>query len=103
MKDHYELNREKASEAVVFLVADFDRSWERNRIRCGPVAWFPKGYSLDTDTMRNIAETILTACHNSGIRIPCESFDGQWHSLAVRSADNKPLTLYQLQRDMESC
>ena len=38
IKEHYELNREKASEAVVFLVADLDRSWERNTIRCGPVA-----------------------------------------------------------------
>ena len=50
--------------------------------------------------MRIIAETIHTACHNGGIHSPCESFDGQWHSLAVRSADNKPLTLYQLQRDL---
>ena len=100
LKDHYELNREKASEAVVFLVADLDRSWERNTIRCGPIAWFPKGYSLDSDTMRHISETIHTTCHNGGIHIPCESFDGQWHLLAVRSADNKPLTLYQLHRDL---
>ena len=100
LEEQYELNREKASEAVVFLVADLDRSWERNTIRCGPVAWFPKGYSLDAGTMRIIAETIHTTCHNGGIHIPCESFDGQWHLLAVRSADNKPLTLYQLQKDL---
>lgn len=38
MKDHYELNCEKVSEAVVFRAADLDRRWERNTIRCGLVS-----------------------------------------------------------------
>ncbi|XP_052820581.1 uncharacterized protein LOC128246428 [Mya arenaria] len=99
-KSLYQLKREKASEAVVFLVADLDRSWETENIRAGPVAWFPKGYSLTVETMRRIAECVHTECHRQGIHIPCESFDGQWHNIVTRTTENKPLTIHQLQRDV---
>lgn len=96
----YELNREKASEALVFLVADLDRSWDRQKSRSALVACFPKGYSLDCETMRGISELVYNTCHMNGLHITCQSFDGQWHVLVVRSVDNKPLTLYQLQREL---
>lgn len=58
IKNQYELKRERASEAMVFLVAGLDRSWEKNQIRSAPVCWFPKGYSLSTENMRLIVEEI---------------------------------------------
>ncbi|KAH3882766.1 hypothetical protein DPMN_006711 [Dreissena polymorpha] len=96
----YELLREKASEAVVFLLADLDRGWQKNAVRCSPIAWFPKGYSLDCETMRFIAEEVHTRCTQTGINVPCQSFDGQWHPLVVRSLDGQPLTAFQLQKDL---
>ena len=97
-KERYELLRIKATEAVVFILADLDRSWQMNTIRCSPIA--PKGYSLDCETMRRIAEEVHTRCTNNGIHVPCQSFDGQWHTLVVRSVTGAPLTTLQLQKDV---
>jgi hypothetical protein len=47
-KDSYELQRQKASEAMVFLCCDLDRMWSKTQLRWS-VCWFPKGYSLKTD------------------------------------------------------
>ena len=97
---NYELKRERATEAMVFLVADLDRSWEKDQIRCAPVCWFPKGYSLSTENLRQIVEEVHTQCHRNGIHTPCQSFDGQWHVLVTRTKDGKPSTLFQLQKDV---
>ena len=105
LSDGYELRREKASEAMVFLCCDLDRNWSKEQIRWAPVCWFPKGYSLTCKVFRNIVEEVHNNCHKAGIHIPCSSFDGQWHTLAVRDANGKPLTILQLQKDVwcESC
>ena len=99
-KESYELQRQKASEAMVFLVADLDRNWSKNPLRWAPVCWFPKGYSLTTETLRNLLEHVQTLCQEAGLHIPAISFDGQWHNVAVRGIDNKPMTLLQLQKDV---
>ncbi|WAQ98499.1 LOW QUALITY PROTEIN: hypothetical protein MAR_022872 [Mya arenaria] len=96
----YELKREKASEAVVFLVADLDRSWESDNIRAGLVAWFSKGYSLTVETMKRIAVFVYTECHSKAIHAPYVSFDGQWHNIVTRTTANKPLAVHQLQKDV---
>ena len=100
IKDGYELQREKASEAMVFLCCGLDRNWSKDQIRWAPVCWFPMGYSLTTQVFRKIVESVHNQCHNAGIHIPCSSFDGQWHNLAVRDKDGKPLTMLQLQKDV---
>ena len=97
---HYELKREKGSEAVVFLSCDLDRRWDENKIRCAPICWFTKGYSLDTETMRRILEAVLNACFMEGMHVPAISFDEQWHNIAVRESNGLPLTLLQLQKDV---
>ena len=98
--DLYELCRQRASEAVVFLCTDLNRSWNKEELKCAPVAWFPKGYSLKVTTMRHIAEHVHNMCHDAGVHVPCESFDGQWHNIVVRSLTNDPLTILQLQKDV---
>lgn len=45
-------------------------------------------------------EQVHTECHKAGIHIPAVSFDGQWHNIVTRSASGKPLTIYQLQKDV---
>ena len=91
----YQLQRCKASEAVVFLCSDLNRTWNKNTIRWSPIVWFPKCYSLKTETMRLIDEEVLDACFAAGLHVPATSFDGQWHNVAVRSFEGKPLTLFQ--------
>jgi hypothetical protein len=96
----YELNRQPATEAVVFLCCDLDREWRDNTIRSAPVCWFPKGYSLDTETMVRILETVLCVCQSYGLHIPAISYDGQWHNICVRDLSGEPLTVLQLQKDI---
>lgn len=69
IKNQYELKRERASEAMVFLVAGLDRSWEKNQIRSAPVCWFPKGYSLSTENMRLIVEEIHESRNSYSISV----------------------------------
>ena len=96
----YEIKREKASEAMVFLCCGLDRIWEKNTLRNAPVCWFPKGYSLSNETLRKVAENVHNTCHKACIHLPAESFHGQWHNLVVRSIDGKPLTILQQQKDV---
>lgn len=96
----YNLRREKASEAIVYLCCDLDRLWTKDSIKCAPVCWFPKGYSLNTETLRRVSQDVHNRCHEAGIHIPAESFDGQWHNLVVRSVMGQPLTVLQLQKDV---
>lgn len=96
----YNIKRVKASEAMVFLCCDLDRSWEKNSIKSAPVCWFPKGYSLQTETLRKVAEEVHSNCHNARIHVPAQSFDGQWHTIVVRSIAGRPLTILQLQKDV---
>ena len=99
LKDNYQLQRQKASEAVVFLCCDLDRISSKNNFNSAPLCWFPKGYSLSTDVMRNIAEEVLNMCYEKSLHVPAQSFDGQFHNLVVRSIKKEPLTLLQLQKD----
>jgi hypothetical protein len=71
----FELFREKATEAVVFLCSTLDRSINTKSVTA-PVCWLTKGYSLDWNTMRRIAEHVLNVCHDAEIHIPAISFDG---------------------------
>jgi hypothetical protein len=100
LTEAYELNREKATEAVVFLECDRDRTWSKNPFRWAPINWFPKGYSLNGETMRKILTSVQNKCYQRGVHVPAISFDGQWHNFAVRSQGNHPLTLLQLQKDV---
>ena len=100
IREGYQLKRIKATEAVVFICSDLDRKLSKHPLRWAPICWFPKGYSLNTETMRSIYEKVMNECHRKGLHVPAVSFDGQWHNIAVRSVQNKPLTILQLQKDV---
>ncbi|CAG2203301.1 unnamed protein product [Mytilus edulis] len=100
VKESYELRREKASEAVVFLLFDLNRNWSKNQLKWAPICWFPKGYSLTSKVMRSIAERVLDECKEQGLHVPSIAFDGQWHTIAFKSVADEPLTRLQLHRDV---
>ena len=100
LKEGYQINREKATEAVVFLACDLDRIWSKNPFRWAPINWFPKGYSLNVNIMRKFLISVQNDYYQRGVHAPAICFDGQWHNLSVRSEESKPLTLLQLQKDV---
>ena len=72
----------------------------KDSVKNAPLSWFPKGYSLKTETLRKIAEEIHSRCHTAEIHVPAQAFDGQWHNIVVRSVTGSPLTVLQLQKDV---
>lgn len=99
IKTAWHLCRCKASEVLVFLIANLDRVHKPDMQHTVPIAYAFKGYSLKTEVMRNMIERVLNECYQHGLYTPVISFDGQWYCIAVRDKDGKPLTVLQLQKD----
>ena len=67
----YELQREKATEVIVILGCDLDRDWNsQSALRCAPICWLTKGYTLTTDIMFAILEKVLDSCYDAGLHVP---------------------------------
>ena len=81
-------------------MTDLDRLYNAEIPHAIPVAYGLKGYSLATDALRKTLQHVLLACHQKGMYVPVASFDGQWYRLAVRDANDNPLTKLQLQKDV---
>ena len=96
----WHLCRTRASEVLVFLIANLDRVHMPEIHHASPVAYAFKGYSMRSDVMRNMIECVLQECYERGIYTPVVSFDGQWFSLAIRDSSGRPLTMLQLQKDV---
>ncbi|VDI16343.1 Hypothetical predicted protein [Mytilus galloprovincialis] len=100
VKEAYGLTRHIATEVVVYLISDLNRSHIPERQHSVPIGYAMKGYSMTTDVMRNMVNDILEKCYHGGLYVPVISFDGQWYTIAVRSANNEPLTILQLMKDV---
>ena len=96
----WHLCRTKASEVLVFLIANLDRVHMPEMHHASPIAYTFKGYSMKSDVMRSMIECVLEECYKRDLYTPVVSFVGQWFSLAVRDTSGKPLTILQLQKDV---
>ena len=90
----------KASEVLVFLVADLDRVYKQELPHAFPVAYGLKGYSMKTEAMRKMIQDVLLCLFMKGLYTPVISYDGQWAKLALQTQHGAPLTLLQLQRNV---
>ena len=90
--------RKKAAEILVFLLSDTDQIHDPEKPNAIPVTYALKGYSLNTDTLRNMIDVVCDKCLEKDIKIICEAMDGQWSRLVVRSADGSSLTRIQYAR-----
>ena len=90
----------RATEILVFMIADLDRLQTSDLPQAVPIAYALKGYSMSVELMRRMLYDVLEACANRGLYTPIVSFDGQWSTLAMRSTTGKPLTILQLQKDV---
>ena len=100
IKTAYNLCRVKATEVLVFLVANMDRIHKPEIPHAMPIAYALKGYSMKTDVMRCMIEQVLYESYTRGLYIPVIAFDGQWYNIAVGNRNGEPLTLLQLQKDI---
>ena len=95
----FNLLRVEASEILAFVATNSDRIIKHGIPPHLPVAYGLKGSSLSMETMRSMVFDVRKALEDRNISIMCKVYDGQFHSFIVRSKDNYPLTLLQLQKD----
>lgn len=96
----YELMRRKATEVMVWVLSDKDRNSGLQAPTSLPVAYGLKDYKFTAGAMRKATESVLAECSERGLHVVLLATDGQWYKLMVRDELNKPLTIYQLQRDV---
>ncbi|CAG2256016.1 unnamed protein product [Mytilus edulis] len=102
INEAYQICRKKATEVIVWILADTDRIFNPDVPYAIPIAYAMKGYSLGTKPMREMHEDVLRMCHEKQINVVASCFDSQWAKLSTRDKNDKPLTIMQLQRDVYS-
>lgn len=96
---HYRL-RKRAAEVMVWGLANKDKN-SKLEIPCFlPIAYGLKDYRLTSQAFRNATEKVLKECRQRGIRVLSFATDGQWIQNMVRDRNKKPLTVYELQKDV---
>lgn len=98
----HEICTQRASEVLVFLVADLDLTYKAEIPHAFPIGFALKGYSMKTDTMRKMLQDVLLALFIRGMYTPVISYDGQWAKLAFQNENGEPLTMLELQKKVAS-
>ena len=100
--DIYKLSRTSASEILVFMASDLNRSYNEELNNAHPIAYALKGASMTNEVFTNMMQHVVEKCIEHGLKVVATSSDGQWHKYGVRDKDGRPLTVHQLQRDVWS-
>ncbi|CAC5400791.1 unnamed protein product [Mytilus coruscus] len=99
VKEAYGLTRHIATEVIVYLISDLNRSHLSERQHSVPIGYAMKGYSMTTGVMRYMVNDILEKCYHGGLYVPVISFDGQWYTIC---SFRKQRTTYNTSAD-ERC
>lgn len=94
----YNFQKPVASEVLIYLLSDMDRTWKLEIGHGLPVAFLYKGYSFPMYTARGILEKVLKACDDKAIHVSCVAFDGQFAPLKDFDSQDNPLSLFAFQR-----
>ena len=81
------------------MLNDLDRSYHFEINNAHPLSYALKGSSLPSLNFRSMVDYLIQECESKGLPILVISTDGQWGRYGIRDHCDKPLTLYQLQRD----
>ena len=93
------LQRRKASEVLLFVCTDSDRSFNKEKPSSIPLAYALKGRSIRISTVGKMINIVRDRLKQNGTKILCEAVDGQWSGIVFRDESLRPLTLFELQRD----
>ena len=87
--------RVEASEIIAFVATDSDRICKPGIPPHLTIAYGLRGHSLNMKVMRNMVNDIRDELKMNETSVLCEVYDGQFHSLIVRSESGKALTRLQ--------
>lgn len=94
----YSFQKPVASEVMIYLLSDMDRTWKQEIGHGLPVAFLYKGYSFPMTTARGISEKVPKACDDKAIHVSCVAFDGQFAPLKDYDSHGNPMSLFAFQR-----
>lgn len=94
----YNALREPASEVLLWMLSCKDRMQEKNVPNSAPLCYHMKGKHFSMATARELVEKVRDKLKENEVNVLCENYDGQFHSVIVRSIDGDPLTLIQVQK-----
>ena len=90
------LTMSQATEILVYILSDLDRNRSLDKLHAVPIGI--TGYSLPVTLFRKMLLHALRSV-NELVYCPISCFDGQWFPVVSRCANDKPLTLIQVQKD----
>ena len=96
MKEAQNLLRLPAKEVMVALITDLDRTKQADVPHAMPIAYGFGGYSIKMTAIRSLLYQLVDTCYTEGVQVSVIAFDGQFYKVAVREAENKPLTVHTL-------
>ncbi|CAC5401578.1 unnamed protein product [Mytilus coruscus] len=100
VRNSYETSRRRATEVMVWVLANKNRN-SYQEISCSmPVASGLNDYRLGGNAMRQATDFVLKECTDCGLNILNFSMDGQWIQLMNRDTSGKALSIFQLQKDV---
>ena len=99
IREAYDMCRRKATEVLLFVLTDTDRDFNKDKPAAVPLAYALKGKSIRLDTARKMVNDVRNYLHEQKCSVLVEAYDGQWAGLVFRDAQNKPLTIFELQRE----
>lgn len=100
IKEAFQLERRKATELLMFVISNSDRISSKDCPLAIPVAYCLKGKSMSQKCMRTLLDYVFLHLYDEKTRILCTAMDGQWAGVVNRDRNDKPLTEFELQRDV---
>lgn len=98
LQESHDLCVLKASEVLVFILGDLDRTYKPEIPHAYPIAYALRGYSMKSEVLRQMIKDVIYVLFQKGMYTPVVAYDGQWSKLAFQTSGGKPLTLLELQR-----
>ena len=95
----YNLQHQKASEILLFVITDSDRAFNKDKPSTIPLAYALKECSIKVATARKMINMVRDRLKENKTSTLCKSVDGQWSGVVFRDEQLRPLTLFELQHD----
>ena len=96
IREGFNFLRVEASEIIAFVATDVDRVIKPGLPPHIPIAYGLRGSSMHLDVMRNMINDLRNDLMKRNCTVLCEVYDGQFHSLMVKSESGYPLTRLQM-------
>jgi hypothetical protein len=100
LNEAHMLTYPRATEIVVFMMSDLNRTYHPERPHSVPVAYGLRGYSMTTDVMRKMMNEVHEKATSKGLKVLVISSDGEAFPLATTDSGGLPLTKLKLMKDI---